>query len=601
MNEVDSIPPRRGNQRAAQAEWERHEANCRAYLATVIGIGALLFALIVQALDGPVERTFLSGLWRAVSPWLTGIGTVAFLICAAIVGWHLYQVKLAHDLVKLEHGQQQMRSKLMEESYALTHHTTLLLKEARTNQDNIKITYGEHGQPKSIEVVRTSVLLEQARIAEQAQIQQAIAARYQLQLEREQREQRKQIAAPASWQPQQRERAPEREQEPELEDEEEIVLDEREAARQSLRQPGRILTFAELLEEGIVQEALKLGFILLGYVGKLLRYGDWMDLYSAGVGGVTGSGKTTTVRFLLFQAILAGAKLLMVDPHIHEPEESLAAQFAMFRNIHLMKPCDDDPTQVAKRIRWFWAEYKRRKAKGIKAPAYIFVLDEFNEIVALLPPEVKKELAELMLRIAQSGRKFGLFVMLIGQRWSEQDLGGKPYGAAIRTSLAAVLAHRFTDQSQAAKLVGGRDASECLSLNQGHFLFRDTNGNLSHTITPDTVSEDGEIIQELLDVFENTVESTVENTENTDEVVISDERLPVDLSSYRAENRAEGAENTRIDTLARQVVQLQAENVQKPEIMRRLWKVNPGGTEAYQQALEEYKQVMAYIARRMGA
>lgn len=39
----------------------------------------------------------------------------------------------------------------------------------------------------------------------------------------------------------------------------------------------------------------------------------------------------------------------------------------------------------------------------------------------------------------------------------------------------------------------------------------------------------------------------------------------------------------------------------EPEIMRRIWKVNPGGTEAYQQALEEYKTVMIYIARRMGA
>jgi hypothetical protein len=192
----------------------------------------------------------------------------------------------------------------------------------------------------------------------------------------------------------------------------------------------------------------------------------------------------------------------MIDPAIHEPEESLAAQFRMFKRIHLLPPCDDDPDEVAKRIRWFWAEYVRRKKNGIKGPAYIFVLDEFNEIVALLPTEIKKELALLLLRISQSGRKYGMFCMLIGQRWSEQDLGGKPYGSQIRTSLAAMLAHRFTDESQAQKLASSRYAADCLELDQGHFFFRDTHGNMSYTVTPDTVSSDGRVIQRLLDGIE---------------------------------------------------------------------------------------------------
>jgi hypothetical protein len=335
------------------------------------------------------------------------------------------------------------------------------------------VVLGDDEKVKSFKIIRTAVILEQARIA-------AFAAA-EKQAARIAQPEQKRIAGPADRG---------------------VRRVSPGAAARSWLGSVEIKSFAQLLAEGVVQDALKQGLLLLGYVAGVLRYGTWLDLYSCAVGGVTGSGKTTTVRFLLFQAILAGAKLLMIDPAIHEPEESLAAQFRMFKRIHLLPPCDDDPDEVAKRIRWFWAEYVRRKKNGIKGPAYIFVLDEFNEIVALLPTEIKKELALLLLRISQSGRKYGMFCMLIGQRWSEQDLGGKPYGSQIRTSLAAMLAHRFTDESQAQKLASSRYAADCLELDQGHFFFRDTHGNMSYTVTPDTVSSDGRIIQRLLDEIE---------------------------------------------------------------------------------------------------
>src|SRR5579883_383811 len=72
--------------------------------------------------------------------------------------------------------------------------------------------------------------------------------------------------------------------------------------------PAAIQTFRELIDAGVVQEAIARGQMLLGYVEGQLRYGSWLDLYSCGIGGVSGSGKTTTVRFLLLQAVLAGAQ-----------------------------------------------------------------------------------------------------------------------------------------------------------------------------------------------------------------------------------------------------------------------------------------------------
>jgi hypothetical protein len=172
------------------------------------------------------------------------------------------------------------------------------------------------------------------------------------------------------------------------------------------------LTFRELLEQGVIQSALKQGKMILGYytTGEL-RYGSWLDLYSCGVGGVSGSGKSTSVRFLLFQAILAGARLVMVDPHIDEPEESLAAQFKSFKDVHALPPCGESEKDVARRIAWLMKEYLRRKAKGIKGPPLIFVLDEFNAIIRRLPDELRKQLANLLFTVEQGGRKFGLFVV----------------------------------------------------------------------------------------------------------------------------------------------------------------------------------------------
>jgi hypothetical protein len=352
-----------------------------------------------------------------------------------------------------------------------------------------------------------------------------------------------------------------------------------------------VLTFSELLQAGIVQAAIAQGKMLLGYVNGSLRYGSWLDLYSAGIGGVSGSGKSTTVRFLLFQAILAGARLVMIDPHIDEPTESLAAQFTAFKDVHALAPCGEDAREVTKRVRWLHKTFLHRKEAGIKGPALIFVLDEANAALRRLPDDIKKELSDLLLTISQEGRKFGIFAMIIAQRWSEQDLGGKPYGAAIRSSLASTLAHRFTDQEQAKKLIGGREGAKCLNLEQGHYYFRDTNGALNETITPPTYDTDGAFIQSLLDA---------ENGAGSDENAVQEMGL-IPAPFKRETTTGELAENADLHTLARRVVAMQVQGRNKVEIMREIWGVNPGASDAYKAANAEYTQVMTLISEMIGA
>ncbi len=376
-----------------------------------------------------------------------------------------------------------------------------------------------------------------------------------------------------------------------------------------------IHTFRELLDAGVIQEALRQGKIVLGYEDEKLRYGTLEDdVRSCGIGGVSGGGKTTGVRFLLYQGLLMGAKLLMIDPHLHEEEESLAAQFMMFKHSHIMPPCDDKDTEVAKRIKWLVSEYEKRKARGIKGPAIFVVIDEFNELMRTLSKERKRELIDPLLNVAQGGRKFGIFCILIGQRWSDRDLGGEQMGAAIRGSLHTSIAYRFKEEAQAAKLIGGGDAEgrKCLDLARGHNYFRDTDGQLSKMITPNTTWEDGARVQQLLEVGRNetTVESTPASPEKPHLTVVS--RAPREQiaqqyePSFQREKVTGELENTdetttKIQALARQVMRLQADGVQKPDIMRQLWKVNPGASDGYKAANQEYQEVMRYIAQQLGA
>lgn len=354
-------------------------------------------------------------------------------------------------------------------------------------------------------------------------------------------------------------------------------------------------SFAELLSDGTISRAMRQGQLVMGYQQSAatkaweLRYGSWLDLYSCAVAGVSGSGKTTTVLFLLLQAILAGAKLMVIDPHIADPEESLAARLELFSDAMIVPPCDHTPKEVLRRIRWLKKELTRRKEHGIKPPAcdrIVFVIDEFNSIMQK-GGDLAEELQALLLEVEQEGRKFGMFAMLIGQNWSANSIGD----AVIRQCLASALVHRMSEVAQAKKLLPlSKHANATIELDQGYWMFKDTRGQFTNMYTPYTDEFDSPQVARYLpvqNVFRpsgqavNRVVQDV-NTSPSLHIVnsVNTEYSPVQYNPEYAE-QVQILQNTT--------------TMGKIAIIEKVWDVKRGGSAAWKQAVVEYDAIIAEI------
>jgi len=77
-----------------------------------------------------------------------------------------------------------------------------------------------------------------------------------------------------------------------------------------------VLTMAALLESDAIGPDAdgRKQPLILGYSDAGAITGDWRSLYSSGIGGLQGSGKTWGASFRLAQSALAGARLVICDP-----------------------------------------------------------------------------------------------------------------------------------------------------------------------------------------------------------------------------------------------------------------------------------------------
>lgn len=244
--------------------------------------------------------------------------------------------------------------------------------------------------------------------------------------------------------------------------------------------PAVVPSFAAILRSGEIGRGAPL---LLGYHAGQPLTGAWRDLYSTGLGGLQGSGKTWTAAFLLAQSALNGARLLVVDPHAGDGE-SLAQRIAPLARSFLADIATDEAAIVGA-MGMMRDELRRRSGGSPDRWALVIAIDEWT---SLLRHELRNTLPPFLADIATEGRKFNMHALLLGQRWSVDASGG----GEVRNMLSSHYVHR-TRREEARMQMGLTGASlpdDTLSLEPGHAYLLSTRGTLTRVAIPVMQADD---------------------------------------------------------------------------------------------------------------
>lgn len=270
------------------------------------------------------------------------------------------------------------------------------------------------------------------------------------------------------------------------------------------QQAAIVPSFAQLLADGSIGN----GRFLLGCdleTGRAIT-GGWKELYSTALGGLTGTGKTTTARFLLAQAALNNCQFVVIDPHAGAGEESLAATLAPLSSSMLCAPATTD-RQIIDAARYV-ASIGRKRINGDpdRTPMIVCV----DEATALLSRStVGGPLGELIEEIAGEYRKVGIFALCCAQIWLASRSGGD---SALRDSFASAYVHRMK-RNQARLLLPTEDARLVEGLAPGQAVLWRTSGGTGTVVIPNTTAEDVEAVAVRTGVKEKVQNpfSTLEN------------------------------------------------------------------------------------------
>ena len=249
-------------------------------------------------------------------------------------------------------------------------------------------------------------------------------------------------------------------------------------------------TLGQLLQWGDIGPGRPL---LLGYTRSeagLLEpvTGGLDDVYSVGIGGMPGSGKSNTAAFMAGQAVAVGSRLLVIDPHRDAGQDSLARTLAPLGKA-MVCPAAADEGEILTALELIHAELAERKA-GKPGEPWAIVIDEWTSLVR------RARLADLLIplveELGQESRKLQLRLLLCAQIWTVEAVGG----SALRDALASSYVHR-SKPSQARALIpqAGREVA---SLDRGQALLWRTSGEVVPVSVPRVMPSDLAAVAGLL-------------------------------------------------------------------------------------------------------
>lgn len=239
-------------------------------------------------------------------------------------------------------------------------------------------------------------------------------------------------------------------------------------------------SFGELLAAGRIGQGVPLLLGIDAESGEPVT-GSFKSLYSMGVGGLQGSGKTWTAASLLAQSALHGARLVVCDPHAGDAE-SLAARVSGLAPAFLCDVAEDDKA-IFHALRLASDELKTRRGGAPQRWPLIVAVDEWT---ALRRGRLAQLLPLVVEDFSTEGRKFNCHVALLGQRWDKASVGD------FRNTLASAYVHRLRPDE--ARMLTGLPAGvlprDTMGLAPGESYLVDTSGVLRRVYTPRLMTAD---------------------------------------------------------------------------------------------------------------
>jgi hypothetical protein len=321
-------------------------------------------------------------------------------------------------------------------------------------------------------------------------------------------------------------------------------------------------TWQQLRSDGWVPSAEQM---LLGYGVNGPIYGGIEALLSTAIAGRPKQGKTTLLRFIYAQVILAGGQIIIMDPHgsIADAIEGGPALWIA-----------SSAGELADGAAWLQVELDQRNAAyqsgQRKFTPLLALCDEWPVISMACKPAV-----EATSRVVLEARKWGVYGLFSGQGLPAEKFGG----SLMRDALSS--RYVFKTTAAQARMAGLDKESSYLvqTLEPGRAVL-DGPINPEVVAIPDTTGAD------LLRLIDVTSRREVDGSRGGSGLEVSVEvgsNEPLPGLSYALDARSE------------RVKQLLRQKVSQNEILKDVWGVNSGGGRAYQEAAEQYRELVAQL------
>lgn len=207
--------------------------------------------------------------------------------------------------------------------------------------------------------------------------------------------------------------------------------------------------------------------LLVGYAENgEPQYIDLDGTGFVGIGGKTRQGKTSTVTFLIAQAVLSGWHVFICDPHLHKPSSLLKRLEPLSGALTRQATTPEEITTTIRMV----DKIGQRRLSGENPidRSILLVVDELTNLV--LHDSLPKEVYALLPAMATGYAGVHIHGLLIGHDWSSRMLG-PTLGAVLRRATTHSIAHRLDEDAAEYLLPSGAIARQAEQLVPGQAIF----------------------------------------------------------------------------------------------------------------------------------